>query len=201
MLRVGLTGGIGCGKSIVAETFHRNFTSPVIDADTIALAVSQTPKITDLIYQRLGAKYLDHKRRLLRDRLRLAVFSDPKTRYELESILHPPVYEEINRQLDKLNEEYCLVVIPLLLEARWTNLVNRILVVDCKVETQIQRVMQRDQCSKAHVEAIIATQISRHERLKLADDVIENHGDIKSLDKKIALLDEKYRVLSKISSA
>ena len=111
------------------------------------------------------------------------------------------MYEEINRQLDKLNEEYCLVVIPLLLEARWTNLVNRILVVDCKVETQIQRVMQRDQCSKAHVEAIIATQISRHERLKLADDVIENHGDIESLDKKIALLDEKYRVLSKISSA
>lgn len=201
MLKVGLTGGIGCGKSTVTEVFHRNFTPPIIDADTIARAVSQTPKVTDLIYQRLGAKYLDHERRLLRDQLRLAVFSDTKTRYELENILHPPIYEEINRQLGNLNEEYCLVVIPLLLEAKWTKLVNRILVVDCKVETQIQRVMQRDQCSRAHVEAIIAAQISRHERLKLADDVIENHGDIEPLDKKIALLDEKYRILSKASSA
>ncbi len=201
MLTVGLTGGIGCGKSTVSEAFYRNFNTPVIDADTIAREVSQTPEVTNLIYQRLGAKYFDRERRLLRDRLRLAVFSDPEIRRELEGIVHPEVHKEINQRLNQLNEEYCLVVVPLLLEKRWTELMARILVVDCKIEIQIQRVMQRDHCSRAHVEAIIAAQIGREERLKQADDVIENHGDIKSINKKIAPLDKKYRALNKASSA
>lgn len=201
MLTVGLTGGIGCGKSTVSEAFYRNFNTPVIDADTIAREVSQTPEVTDLIYQRLGSKYFDRERKLLRDRLRLAVFSDPEIRRELEGIVHPEVYKEINQRLNRLNEEYCLVVVPLLLEKRWTELMARILVVDCKIEIQIQRVMQRDHCSRAHVEAIIAAQIGREERLKRADDVVENHGDIKSINKKIAPLDKKYRALNKASSA
>ena len=200
MLTVGLTGGIGCGKSTVSGAFYRNCNTPVIDADTIAREVSQTPEVTDLIYQRLGPKYFDRERRLLRDRLRLAVFSDPEIRRELEDIVHPAVYKEINQRLNRLNEEYCLVVVPLLLEKRWTELMGRILVVDCKVEIQIQRVMQRDHCSRAHVEAIIAAQIGREERLKRADDVIENHSDIKSINKKIVPLDKKYRALNKASS-
>lgn len=196
MLVIGLTGGIGCGKSTVSDMFHRDFNTPIIDADAIARDLSQTPKITDLIYKELGANYFDDNRELQRDKLRLAIFSDPNIRYKLEKILHPVVYEKIGQKLNSIDAEYCIVVIPLLLETKRTELVDRILVVDCKIETQIQRVTQRDQCSRTHVNAIISTQIGRSERLKLADDVIGNCGDIESLNRKITLLHAKYHAMA-----
>jgi len=199
MLVIGLTGGIGCGKSTVSDMFHRDFNTPIIDADAIARDLSQTPKIKDLIYKELGANYFDDNQELQRDKLRLAIFSDPNIRYKLEKILHPVVYEKIGQKLNSIDAEYCIVVIPLLLETKRTELVDRILVVDCKIETQIQRVTQRDQCSRTHVNTIISTQIGRSERLKLADDVIENCGDIESLNKKITLLHAKYHAMSKLS--
>ncbi len=199
MLVIGLTGGIGCGKSTVSDIFHRDFNIPIIDADTITRDLSQTPKITDLIHKELGANYFDNNRKLQRDQLRLAIFSDPNIRYRLEKILHPLVYEKIGQKMNSINAEYCIVVIPLLLETKRTEIVDRVLVVDCGTETQIQRVTQRDQCSRTHVNAIISTQIGRSERLKLADDVIENCGDIESLNKKIMLLHAKYHTMSKFS--
>lgn len=195
---MGLTGGIGCGKSTVADIFHQDFSVPVIDADTIARKLSQTSEVTDLIRQRLGAQYFDNNQVLQRDQLRQDVFSNSDIRCKLEEILHPRIYEEINRKLNSLDVEYCIVVVPLLLETRHTELVNRILVVDCEVEAQIQRVMQRYQCSRKHVEDIISTQIGRDKRLKSADDVIKNCGSIESLNKKIELLHAKYRALDKV---
>ena len=196
MLVVGLTGGIGCGKSTVSNIFHQDFGVPIIDADVIARELSKTAQITELIYKKLGATYFNDKRILQRDKLRQAIFYDANIRYKLEKILHPLVHKEIDHKLKFLNAAYCIVVIPLLLETRRTNYIARILVVDCTVEAQIQRVIPRDQCNEAHVRAIIATQISREARLKLADDVIENQAGKASLKEKIAVLHEKYRVMS-----
>lgn len=194
MLVIGLTGGIGCGKSIVSNIFQQDFNISIIDADIIARELTQTTRVSEILYQDLGAEYFDNARALQRDKLRQAVFSNPEIRHKLENILHPLVYEEIYHKLKSLNTDYCIVVIPLLLETKRTNLIDRTLVVDCTVEEQIHRVMLRDKCSETHVKAIIATQIRRDERLQLADDVIENHDSMKSLRAKIAILHEKFSI-------
>ena len=197
MLKVGLTGGIGCGKSLVSDLFHDQFDIPIIDADVIAKQLTQTRHVLDTISQHIGAEYIDTNNQLLRDKLRHAIFSDPSIRDKLESILHPLVYDEIGKKLGELDTNYCIVSIPLLLETKRTDFLARILVVDCTVEEQITRVMTRDQCSRTHIENIISTQIDRDSRLAAADDIIENSGDISSVQNKVALLHKKYIELSK----
>ena len=196
MLVIGLTGGIGCGKSIVANLFSDIFDTPIIDADVIAKDLTKKNDVRDLIYKRLGPDYFDQDHNIQRDKLRQAVFSDTAIRNKLENILHPIVFKEIDRKLKEIEAEYCLIVVPLLLETKRVDIVDRILVVDCSVEEQIQRVMLRDQCSEEHVKSIIATQIGREERLKLADDVVVNNDSIESLKEKIAILHEKYIEIS-----
>ena len=197
MLIIGLTGGIGCGKSLVSDLFHDQFDTPIIDADLIAKQLTQTRHVLDLISQKIGEQFIDANNKLLRDRLRQSIFADPNIRDKLENILHPLVYDEIGKKLSQLETNYCIVSIPLLLETNRTDFLDRILVVDCTVEEQITRVMTRDQCSRIHVENIIATQIDRDSRLSLADDIIDNSGDIKSVLNKVTLLHEKYIELSK----
>ena len=197
MLVVGITGGIGCGKSLVSDSFQQDFNIPTIDADIIARELTKTPRVTKLIYQNLGAEYFDNAQVLQRDKLRKAIFSDSTLRDKLENILHPLVFEAIDRELETLKTNYCIVVIPLLFETkRKYDRIDRVLVVDCRIEEQVQRVTLRDQCSEAHVNAIIAIQMNRDERLKLADDVIENHDDIEALKQKIATLHKKYTAIS-----
>ncbi len=197
MLVVGLTGGIGCGKSIVSDLFHQNFNTPIIDADIIARELPDKSFVRDLLLEALGAEYFDENKILIREKLRQAVFSDSELRTKLESILHPLVYDELNREIKKINAKYCIAVIPLLLETNRSDFVDRILVVDCTVEEQIRRVMLRDQCDENHVRNIISSQVDRDTRLELADDVINNHGDIESLNEKVTILHEKYISLSK----
>lgn len=197
MLIVGLTGGIGCGKSVVSEYFHQKFNIPIIDADIIARELTHTVEIGKIIYNELGAEYFDDKNVLQRDKLRRAIFSDTKKRKKLEDILHPLVFDEIEKQLNLLSSDYCIIVIPLLFEKQKRKFIHRVLVIDCDKKNQIQRVMDRDRCDAKHVKAIIATQISRQERLKLADDVIVNNGSIESLNRKITSLHNKYMALSK----
>ena len=192
MLVVGLTGGIGCGKSIVSNLFHQEYKIPIIDADIIARELSQKDHVCDLIFEKIGSEYFDDNRVLLREKLRKAVFTDFAIRSNLEEILHPLVYQEIGKRLLTIDTDYCIVVVPLLLETQQVNFVDRVLVVDCTVEEQIQRVMSRDQCTETDVRNIIATQLDREQRLKLADDIIENHDSIDSLKKKVAILHEKY---------
>ncbi|QMU62509.1 MAG: dephospho-CoA kinase [Gammaproteobacteria bacterium] len=196
MLVIGLTGGIGCGKSLVSDLFHDLYTIPIIDADIIARELSQTTPVIELISQQLGADYLDENKQLLRVKLRKAIFSDPDIRTTLENILHPLVYDDISKQLSEIKANYCIVVIPLLLETKRTDILDRILVVDCTIEEQILRVTKRDQCSELHVKNIIATQIDRDSRLSLADDIIENSESISLVKEKIALLHKKYTELS-----
>ena len=198
MLVVGLTGGIGCGKSLISDLFHKLYAIPIIDADIITRELTQTSSVIDIIAQKLGAEYLDENKNLLRDKLRKAIFSNPETRDKLEQILHPLVYDEIIKRLGELDSKYCLVVIPLLLETQRTSFLDRILVVDCTIEEQISRVTRRDQCSDAHVKTIIATQIDRDSRLSLADDIIENNNSIESVKEKVTSLHNKYIELSKI---
>ena len=197
MLVVGLTGGIGCGKSIVSNLFSDTYHIPIIDADLIAKDLTKKDNIRDLIYKQIGPNFFDQDHNIQRDKLRQAVFSDAEIRDKLENILHPVVFKEIIRELEEIEAEYCLVVVPLLLETKRVDFVDRILVIDCTIEEQIQRVMLRDQCSEAHIKSIIETQLPREDRKKSADDIIENHDSIESLKEKVAILHEKYLKLSR----
>ena len=196
MLVVALTGGIGCGKNIASNFFRQDFNVPIVDADNIARELSQTAYVVDLIQRKLGVKYIDENRMLLRHKLRQAIFSDSSIRHKLENILHPLIYDEIQRKLKLIDKKYCIVVIPLLLETKRTDFVGRILVVDCTVEEQVQRVISRDKCDAEQVNSIISAQMDRNERLKLADDIIENSGSIESLKEKVAILHKKYNNLN-----
>ncbi len=195
MLVVGLTGGIGCGKSAVADIFEQDFQVPVIDADVIARQLTETEEVLERLHETFGDTYFDSRRTLLRDRLRQAVFADAKLRRTLEDLLHPLVYREIRRQLLRLDAVYCILVVPLLLETEGNDLVDRILVVDCTVEQQVERVMARDHCSREHVDAIISAQLDRETRLKQADDILENSSSLKSLREKVAILHDRFSTL------
>jgi len=197
MLVVGLTGGIGCGKSLVSDLFHKLFNIPIIDADVVARELTQSSPVVDIISQQLGKEYIDNNNNLLREKLRQAIFSDSSIREKLENILHPLVYDEIRNKISQLNTSYCIVAIPLLLETKRTEFLDRILVVDCTVEQQISRVMQRDQCSESHGKKIIAAQIDRDSRLSLADDIIKNDSSTAAVKEQVLLLHKKYIELSK----
>lgn len=195
MLVVGLTGGIGCGKSAVAGIFEQDFQVPVIDADVIARQLTEAEEVLERLHETFGDTYFDRQRNLLRDRLRQAVFADAGLRRTLEDLLHPLVYREIRRRILRLDAVYCILVVPLLLETEGNDLADRILVIDCTVEQQIERVMARDHCGRAHVNAIISAQLDRDARLKRADDILENCSGLKSLRKKVAILHDRYSTL------
>lgn len=197
MLVVGLTGGIGCGKSLVSDLFHDLFAVPIIDADILARELTQTRPVIDIISEQLGKEYLDSDNNLLREKLRQAIFSDSIIRKKLEKILHPLVYDEIRSKLSQLETSYCIVAIPLLLETKRTEFLDRILVVDCTIKQQISRAVQRDQCSESHVKKIIASQIDRDSRLSLADDIIKNDSSAAAVKEQVLLLHKKYIELSK----
>lgn len=196
MLTVGLTGGIGCGKSAVAERLHAHGV-PVIDADLITrgLVVSGAPALAE-ITQRFGLQVLQPDGTLDRQRLRAIIFTDARARQALEAILHPKVHAEIKRHLAQVTAPYAVVVIPLLVESNMTGLVDRVLVVDCDEDIQIMRVMARDHCTRDEVQAIIATQASRRARSAAATDVLENSGDLAILDQQIKRLHQRYLALA-----
>ncbi len=195
MLVVGLTGGIGCGKSSVAGIFEQDLRVPVIDADVIARQLTETEEVRERLRKTFGEEYFDAQQTLLRDRLRQAVFADAGLRRTLEDLLHPLVYREIRQRLGQLDAVYCIVVVPLLLETEGAGLVDRILVIDCSVEQQLERVMVRDRCDPAHAKAIISAQLDRDARLERADDVLENDAGLESLREKVAILHDKYSTL------
>ena len=198
MLVVGLTGGIGCGKTTVSNVFQKHFSIPVIDADAIARELTKTCEASGLLYKSLGPEYFDKHQTLLRDKLRQAVFSDSNIRNTVEGILHPLVYREIKQKLNVLDAVYCIIVIPLLLETERTDLTDRILVVDCTIKQQIERVTLRDKCSETQVKNIISIQIDREKRLKLANDIIENCKSLECLKEKVAILHRYYSAIGMI---
>lgn len=196
MLKVGLTGGIGCGKTTVTNLF-RDHGIPIIDADQITRRlVEPGSDALRAIAARFGEAYLDSNGNLNRRALRQRIFEDPDAKKGLEAILHPRVRDEIQQRLATLDAPYCLVVIPLLIESGMQDLVDRVLVVDCRPEQQTERVVARDGVPPEHVEAIMAAQLAQQQRLAAADDVIDNSGDLRGLEAQISELDARYRQLS-----
>ncbi len=191
---VGLTGGIGSGKSAAAERFAARGAA-IVDTDAIAheLTVAGGAAIPP-ICAAFGAEVLTPEGALDRALMRRRVFADPAQRKRLEAILHPLIRAESEARLYRLaSAEYAILVVPLLIEAGdYRTRVDRICVVDCPVALQIERVMARSGLSKEEVEKIIAAQARREERLACADDVIDNSGDFSALDAQVARLHEKY---------
>lgn len=197
MLRVALTGGIGSGKSAVADRF-RDLGIPIIDADIITreLVKPGSPAL-QRIAERFGNSVLGTHGRLNRRKLRQLIFEDQNTRHDLEDILHPRVKTAILGQLRGLSSPYALVVVPLLVESGMVGMFDRVLVVDCDETAQIKRVIKRDNCSENEAHAIIQSQASRHKRLAIATDVINNGGDIRLLNTQIQQLHQSFLDLLK----
>ncbi|MFZ2407445.1 MAG: dephospho-CoA kinase [Methylobacter sp.] len=196
MLKVGLTGGIGCGKSTVARIFA-GFNIPVLDADEVAhsLVEKGQPALV-LIQQAFGASVLNPDGSLNRKNLREKVFSDPRQKQKLESILHPLIYKALQAELERLDAPYCIISIPLLFETAMTHFVDRILVIDCPVETQIERVKIRDSLTTERIQSIIDSQVSRAFRKAKADDLIDNSGTDYRLAEQVKKLHNLYLSLS-----
>lgn len=198
MLRVGLTGGIGCGKSVVAQHFAA-LNVPYIDADNIAHYLTENGSpVLDSIEAEFGSQVRLPDGGLNRAWLRQRIFSDAEARKRLEAILHPLILDQMRQQLKMLHDApYVLLVIPLLLEKQmYRDLVDRVLVVDCQEDQQRVRVNERDGLDLHTINAILATQMSRAQRLALADDVLANTGDVKELHDKVRALHDAYLALS-----
>jgi dephospho-CoA kinase len=199
VLVVGLTGGIGSGKSAVSAAFAKRGV-PVIDTDQLArdLVNPGQPALQEIVAA-FGPTCLNSSTGALdRRSLRRTVFADPLARNRLETILHPRILRAVKDQLVAINAPYCLVVVPLLAETgNLTPLMDRILVVDVPESLQIRRVMARDRVDKEQVEGILSAQTTSAQRLALADDVIRNDDSLEALDVAVAVLHEKYLSLSR----
>lgn len=198
-LVVGLTGGIGCGKSTVAELFAARGAG-VVDTDLIARGLTASAGgAMNAIRQSFGADFVLPDGGLDRARMRRHVFTDATAREKLERLLHPLIREEAKQQLAQLATEhpYLLLGVPLLARSpEFRQLCDRILVVDCDHATQLARIMPRDGISETEANAIITAQTPRNTQLALADDVIRNDGPASALATQIEALDRQYRQMS-----
>ena len=196
MLVVGLTGGIGSGKTAVSDRFAA-YGVPIIDTDVLAreLVESGQPALTE-IAAAFGPDCLDAGGGLDRSRLRERVFADAEGRRRLEAILHHRIHTLAQQRIAALSTAYCLVVIPLLAETGMTDLIDRVLVVDAPEAEQLRRVMVRDRSDEVQARRILAAQADREQRLALADEVVENSGDFAALDRQVATLHQRYLTLA-----
>ncbi|WFC13751.1 dephospho-CoA kinase [Aeromonas salmonicida] len=193
MYIVAITGGIGSGKTTIANQFAE-LGIDIVDADVIAREVVEpgTPALAAIAAQ-FGPEMLDPQGQLDRRRLRERVFSDPDAKAWLNGLLHPLIRQEMLRQCANARSPYCLLVVPLLIENRLTQLANRVLVIDVDEATQIERTCRRDGVSRAQAKAILAAQASRAERLAAADDVLDNQNDAaETIKRRILALHETY---------
>ena len=196
---VGLTGGIGSGKSAVADCFSR-LGAAVVDTDAIAHELTR-PGGAAMAHIRaaFGEAVVAADGSLDRAAMRRLAFSDPAARKRLEAILHPLIRAESDRRCRAAltAAPYVVLVVPLLVESGdYRRRVDRVLVVDCDDETRIGRVMSRSGLARAEVQAIMAAQAGRDERLACADDVLDNGGDLAQLQERVAELHRRYRDLA-----
>ena len=197
MLIVGLTGGIGSGKSTVADMFAKRGV-PVIDTDVIAReVVAPGTEGLDEVVAAFGSDVLTAGGELDRRRLRERVFGDVSARHRLEAILHPRIENRVRQALAKLDAPYAIVVIPLLAETGGYPFIEHVLVVDTSREEQIRRTMARDGVDRDTVERILAAQADRESRLALADDIIDGELPLSGLEEQVALLDQRYREMAR----
>jgi dephospho-CoA kinase len=201
MLNIGLTGGIGSGKSTVCTIF-RELGVPVIDSDEIARElVAPGSAALQQITAHFGTQLLQEDGRLDRKQMRELVFNNPHKREQLEAILHPLIRQEMERQITLIHAPYLILAIPLLLEKGWQQQLDRVLVVDCSEGLQRQRATRRDDSSVHTIDHIIASQIPRSARLAAADDLIDNSGSAASLRAQVEALHHRYLALSAINGS
>lgn len=198
MFKIGLTGGIGCGKTTVADLFltlnttNKEFVT-IIDTDIVARhVVEKGQPAYSKIVELFGAEILHSDASINRSKLRKIIFSNVKLKTQLENITHPAIYAEVQNTLSTLSSSYCIIVIPLLFETRSDYQLDRILVVDCEEKNQIKRVSERDKVTSNEVRLIIESQVSREYRLEHADDVIINQNNQKDLVLQVENLHKVY---------
>jgi dephospho-CoA kinase len=189
---VGLTGGIGSGKSAAAN-FFIDLGVDLIDADDLAKNVlNKNSKGYELFINEFGEQYLDNDKNIDRDLLRKTIFNDSDKKNKLENIIHPQVRSGIEEFIKSSKSDYCIVVVPLIYETRSSSYYDRILVIDCDEEIQINRSAIRDNTENKEIKKIISKQASREERLSIADDVILNNRTLDSLKEEVIKLHKKY---------
>lgn len=194
-LKIGLTGGIGSGKSTVSGLFAA-LGVPVIDADVISRSLLEPgTDATKQVIEIFGNDIAINEQEIDRAKLRERVFDNASARKKLESILHPIVHQKIRQQAEAVTSPYCIVVIPLLFEAGHQDLVDRILVVNTSREKQVERAAARDRASETEIRKILDSQINPEDRLARADDVIDNNDGIEELESRVRELDALYRGL------
>lgn len=202
MLCIGLTGGIGCGKSTAAQMFA-DLGAGVIDTDQIArrLAAAGQPALAK-IREAFGPEYFLPDGNLDRAKLRRLVFSNQAAKTRLEEILHPLIKQEVVAEINASRAPYLLLAVPLLLETgQYASLIRRVLVVDCDDAQQIARAMARSHLSPEEVRAIMASQLPRAERLRQGDDILHNDGDLAGLRVQVERLHQQYLRLAETAAA
>ncbi|HSN24525.1 MAG TPA: dephospho-CoA kinase [Methylomicrobium sp.] len=196
MFKVGLTGGIGCGKTTIANLFA-GLGVPILDADKIAreLTMKGEPAF-QRIHEEFGDQILNPDGSLDRLRLKNLIFDEFNQKVRLEAILHPLIFSTINSKLSQLHAPYCILCIPLLFETKMEVIVDRILVVDCPVELQVERVKKRDNLDIEVIQAIINSQATRTYRRANADDLLVNDEIDIALAEQVKKLHNLYLFLS-----
>ena len=193
---VGLTGGIGCGKTTVSNLFHA-FGVPVIDADIVARqVVAPGSPCLSTITEHFGPDILLENGELNRSLLRQKVFSNTEDKTWLDNLLHPAIRQRILTELAGVQSAYAILVAPLLLENGLEQYVQRVLVIDVPESVQVKRTLTRDNTSEQQVKAIMAAQLPRQERLNRADDIITNDSSVAELAPKVAALHQQYLQLA-----
>jgi len=189
---VGLTGGIGSGKTAVSDLFQ-DLGITIVDADLASrVVVEKGREELNKIAEHFGEDILTSDGELDRAKLREVIFNSEEEKLWLESLLHPAIASQIQKELDSSSSPYTILVSPLLLETNQKNFCSTVLVVDVPVETQIERTSKRDNVSEEQIKSIIASQIDRDSRLEQADEVILNDGSIQSLETKVQELHKKF---------
>ena len=196
-IKIGLTGGIASGKTIVSD-FFKQFGTKVIDADVISHQVTK-PGGTAFqeIISSFGSSVLDENGLIDRKKMRKIIFDDVSKKEMLERIIHPKVREEMFNLASQSNDHYLIVSVPLLVETGMNEMMDRTLVVDCSEETQIERLMHRDKITLGEAKSILKNQTNRSTRLKAADDLIVNEKNVtlNELEKEVLELNKRYSKL------
>lgn len=194
---VGISGGIGSGKTTVTNLFA-TFGIEVIDADVIArdVVAPQTPAL-EAIVDKFGQSVLDQSGYLNRAELRNLVFSDSAIKDWINQLLHPAIRHQMLLQTQQAQSLYCLLSVPLLVENKLYQQVDRVVIVDVDEQTQLQRTLLRDKTNAQQIRAIMSAQATRQQRLSVADDVIDNNGKADNLAKQVAQLHTQYLQLAK----
>ena len=189
---IGLTGGIGSGKSAAAALF-KDIGVDLIDADDLARdSLSINSEGYKLFIEEFGDKYLDENKNINRELIRKLIFNDSDAKSKLENIIHPIVRSGIETFIKNKKSDYCIIVVPLIYETNSSKIYDRVLVIDCDVDVQISRTSKRDNQTKSDIENIINKQATREQRLSIADDVIVNNGSLDLLRNEVLKIHKKY---------